>query len=201
MTRDGRDADTCIVGRDAAETRFVDRVAEFHRLISALDDAAAGNPSLILLGGDAGVGKTRLLAEFAANVDALVLRGGCLPLGERGLPFAPVVDVLRGLIAGGLVADVPPALARLVPGAAADPAETPGGQAHLFSAFLDLLERLSADRTVAVILEDPPMARTVRHASCCPSPLTTCVRSDSSIDRELPRRRSGPRASAPAVAR
>ena len=132
----------------------MDRVDEFHRLITALDDASAGNPSFILLGGDAGVGKTRLLSEFAENVDALVLRGGCLPLGERGLPFAPVVEVLRGLMTGGLMAEVPPTLARLVPGTAIDPSETATGQAHLFSAFLDLLEGLSSDRTVTLIIED-----------------------------------------------
>jgi DNA-binding CsgD family transcriptional regulator/tetratricopeptide (TPR) repeat protein len=145
---------TWVVGRETAGTRFVDRIDELDRLMTALDDATAGHPSLMLVGGDAGVGKTRLLAEFVGAVDGLVLRGGCLPLGERGLPFAPVVEVLRGLIADGRIPEASPALERLVSGAPAGPSERPSGQAHLFLAFLRLLEDLSADRPVALILED-----------------------------------------------
>ena len=84
------------MGRKATESVFVDRVDELRSLREALDDAALGHPSLVLLGGDAGVGKSRLLAEFTDGADAVVLRGGCLPLGERGLPFAPIIEVLRG---------------------------------------------------------------------------------------------------------
>jgi hypothetical protein len=51
--------------------------------------------------GDAGVGKTRLLAEFTGGLDAVVPRGGCLPLGATGLPFSPVVEVLRALTGEG----------------------------------------------------------------------------------------------------
>ena len=142
------------VGRGTAGTRFVDRIEELDHLVTALDDAAAGQPSLVLLGGDAGVGKTRLLAEFTGSIDGWVLRGGCLPLGERGLPFAPVVEVLRGLIADGRISEVPPALQMLVSGEPVGMPERPSGQAHLFLAFLQLLEELSANITVALILED-----------------------------------------------
>ena len=44
------------MGRKATETAFVDRVDELRSLQEALDDAALGHPSLVLLGGDAGVG-------------------------------------------------------------------------------------------------------------------------------------------------
>ena len=147
-------AHTEAVGRETAGTRFVDRIDELDRLVAAFDDAATGHPSLVLLGGDAGVGKTRLLAEFTGSVDGWVLRGGCLPLGERGLPFAPVVEVLRGLIAEGRLSEAPPALEMLISGEPVGLSERPSGQAHLFLAFLHLLEELSADRTVALILED-----------------------------------------------
>jgi hypothetical protein len=47
------------------------------------------------------VGKTRLLAEVTGTLDAVVLRGGCLPLGATGLPFSPIVEVLRDLAGDG----------------------------------------------------------------------------------------------------
>jgi hypothetical protein len=57
--------------------------------------ADGGEASLVVVGGDASVGKTRLLAEVTGTLDALVLRGGCPPLGATGLPFSPIVEVLR----------------------------------------------------------------------------------------------------------
>jgi predicted ATPase len=45
---------------------FVGRRMERSRLDAALERAAAGEPSLVLIGGDAGIGKTRLLSEFVA---------------------------------------------------------------------------------------------------------------------------------------
>ncbi|HET7516520.1 MAG TPA: AAA family ATPase, partial [Actinomycetes bacterium] len=103
-----------------------------------------------MVGGDAGVGKTRLLAEFTGTLDAVVLRGGCLPLGATGLPFSPIVEVLRALADDGL----PPVLARLVPGLSAQASPGLSSQAELFQAFLGLLERLAAARTVVLVLED-----------------------------------------------
>ena len=142
------------MGRKATETAFVDRVDELRSLQEALDDAALGHPSLVLLGGDAGVGKSRLLAEFTDGAEALVLRGGCLPLGERGMPFAPVIEVLRGLVAVGIMPDASPSLARLTPGSRDAPSQTPIDQNSLFLAFLALLEDLAKDRTTVLILED-----------------------------------------------
>ena len=54
---------------------------------------AGGEPLVALVSGEAGVGKTRLadqVAVTAAEQGVLVLRGGCVPLGEEGVPFAPV---------------------------------------------------------------------------------------------------------------
>src|SRR5262245_17085067 len=63
---------------------------------AALDRAAPG--TTLLVGGEAGIGKSRLTAEFcrrAAARDALVLTGGCVPFGRSPLPFTPVVEALR----------------------------------------------------------------------------------------------------------
>src|SRR5262245_41409225 len=80
--------------------RFVGRARELAWLHDLLARAAAGEPLVALVGGEAGVGKTRLVEQLAASAEqqgVRVLRGGCVPLGEEGLPFAPVTETLRGL--------------------------------------------------------------------------------------------------------
>ena len=77
---------------------FVGRAAELTQLRHALWLAAGGQPSTRLVAGDAGIGKTRLTAEFvtaARGSGAQVLIGDCLPLGDSGLPYAPFVGALR----------------------------------------------------------------------------------------------------------
>src|SRR5512147_1712494 len=80
---------------------FIGRQTELGILTEAVDRAAAGMASTILIGGDAGIGKTRLVTELAAHASAagaLVLEGGCVALGDGGgLPFAPIVEALRRL--------------------------------------------------------------------------------------------------------
>jgi predicted ATPase len=49
---------------------FVGRTEELERLDAALAQAAAGQPTVLLIGGEAGVGKTRLVAEFAGRARA-----------------------------------------------------------------------------------------------------------------------------------
>jgi AAA ATPase domain len=79
--------------------RFVGRTQELARLHQLLARAGDGEP-LVVVGGEAGVGKTRLVEQLAAGAagqGVRVLGGGCVPLGEEGLPFAPLVEALRGL--------------------------------------------------------------------------------------------------------
>jgi DNA-binding CsgD family transcriptional regulator/tetratricopeptide (TPR) repeat protein len=65
----------------------------------ALDGAAEGRGGAILLSGEAGVGKTRLVTEFVAarGAGATVLVGGCLALADGAPPYWPVIDALRSL--------------------------------------------------------------------------------------------------------
>src|SRR5262249_23626330 len=68
---------------------------------AALGRARAGGPSAVLIGGEAGIGKSRLMSEFtagAAEAGARVLAGGCLDLGTEGVPFAPFAAMLRALV-------------------------------------------------------------------------------------------------------
>jgi predicted ATPase len=84
----------------AATPAFVGRAAELAALVDAYGQAAGGRGTTALLGGEAGVGKSRLVAEMAAQArrrGARVLVGQCLDLESGGLPYAPVVDILRTL--------------------------------------------------------------------------------------------------------
>ncbi len=79
-------------------TRFVGRAAELAELCAALAASAAGNPSLALVAGESGVGKSRLAGELtraARESGARVLSGDCVELGEGELPYAPLVGALR----------------------------------------------------------------------------------------------------------
>jgi hypothetical protein len=94
---------------------FVGRTEELARLAAAADRAAAGTPTAVLIGGEAGVGKTRLVGELVASArqaGATVLVGGCVELGGEGVPFGPLIEALRPFLR-----DLDePELARLVPG-------------------------------------------------------------------------------------
>jgi DNA-binding CsgD family transcriptional regulator/tetratricopeptide (TPR) repeat protein len=150
--------------------RFVGRTRELARLGGLLVRAAGGEPLVVLLGGEAGVGKTRLVEQLAAAAQGQgtrVLVGGCVPLGEEGLPFAPVVQALRGLAgeldAAGLQAVAGPAegeLGRLLPDlawggeAAAGTAVAGAGQGRLFELLLGVVGRLAASAPLLWVLED-----------------------------------------------
>ena len=126
------------MGGAVATSRFVGREAELGRLEAAFRAVDGGEPAAVCLGGEAGVGKTRLVSRFADRVrerGGTVLIGGCVELGEASLPYAPVVEALRGLGRGlgpatldELVGPGRPLLARLLPelGQGEESAERPG---------------------------------------------------------------------------
>ena len=149
---------------------LVGRSAEFVRLRAAFELALDGQSGATLVGGEAGVGKTRLVTEFAelARAEgAEVLQGGCILLGEGALPYAPVVEALRGLIRrlppdelDQLVGPGRSELARLVPDLGPVISEAASGfslgsaQGRMFELLLGVLERLAAVRPVVFIVED-----------------------------------------------
>ena len=133
----------------------------------------------MLVGGDAGAGKTRLVEEFtdsARGQGVRVLTGGCLELGDGGLPYGAVSEVLRGLaqevglpelrrLAGPDARE----LQRLAPGVR--PVDQRGGegpgveldassQLRLFEALLGLIGRLAAKGPLVVVFEDVHWADT-----------------------------------------
>jgi ATP/maltotriose-dependent transcriptional regulator MalT len=142
---------------------FVGRSAQLAELRAALRDAAEARPSLALVGGESGVGKSRLAGELrrhARDAGARVLSGDCVELGEDELPYAPLLSALRPL-----VRDEDPALDQLAPSyRAAIEAIMPGlgsgrspgdaTQSRVFEALLALLESLGESGPVVLVVED-----------------------------------------------
>jgi class 3 adenylate cyclase/tetratricopeptide (TPR) repeat protein len=145
---------------------LVGRVEELQLLTAAKARAAGGEPAVVLVGGEAGVGKTRLVAELTADPaanGARMLVGGCVPVGEGALPYAPIVAVLRMLLTDlgaeavrGLTGPSWAELARLAPGLG-QPQRDPAGEAaqsRLFELLLGLLGRLAQQAPLVLVVED-----------------------------------------------
>ncbi|MDR6866768.1 DNA-binding NarL/FixJ family response regulator [Microbacterium resistens] len=80
---------------------MVGRDAELALLREALRRAAGGEASSVLVAGEAGIGKSRLVGEFraAAGGEATVLVGWCLDYGSTPAPYGPLPALLRGVLA------------------------------------------------------------------------------------------------------
>ena len=89
-----------VVSRRVSSERFVGRSLQLDLLSGVLERATQGRPSFAFVGGESGVGKTRLLREFESRAvasGARVLLGQCLELGGAQIPYAPLVGALRPL--------------------------------------------------------------------------------------------------------
>ena len=158
----GNQSSPIIVGRDA----------ELARIERGLKDAGQGHPVVVLLRGEAGIGKSRLVREAierARSGGSPILHGACLDLGGDGLPYLPFVEALRGL-----VRETPPDVLRelLGPGlpdvslllpelsvldpTIGSPAESEFGvdRARLFERILGFLGRLGATAPTLAVVED-----------------------------------------------
>ena len=92
------------VGRRATSTVLIGRADERARLDAAFRSVCDGVPVTVLVAGEAGVGKTRLVTDFADDVrsEATVLIGGCI---DERVPYSPVADALRSLVRSGWAPD------------------------------------------------------------------------------------------------
>jgi len=96
-------------------TRFVGRQHELDLLRSRLDSAKRGQGQIVGIGGDAGIGKSRLIFEFRQGLAAqprVYLEGHCHSHGAA-MPYLPALDLLRE-ICGITDADVPEAIAQKI---------------------------------------------------------------------------------------
>jgi DNA-binding CsgD family transcriptional regulator/tetratricopeptide (TPR) repeat protein len=160
-----------LIGRDAELTEIASLLGV--RSSPAKDVSSLAEPVHVVLSGDAGVGKTRLLVELrdlAVAEGWRVVAGHCLDFGDSALPYLPFSEVLGRLEAElpelvGRVAQAHPALARLQPGrrvmAATDGGPTSGrmegesvDRADLFAAVHSLLEEAARLAPVLLVIED-----------------------------------------------
>ena len=88
------------MARTVAGSPFVARTQQLELFGAAVERARGGESGALLISGDAGVGKTRLLTrmtELAEAAGALVVVSHCIDLGDVGLPYLPFVDALKHL--------------------------------------------------------------------------------------------------------
>ena len=150
---------------------FVGRSEEIERLQVMLDGASGGAVGTVLIGGEAGVGKTRLLSEFRSRAQASgarVLVGGCVDLGDGARPYDPFVAALRPWLLSlarddfkRIVGPARSAVLQLIPDLFADeevqqPTDRPGSvtQSTMYLQVLGLIERIAADQVTVIALED-----------------------------------------------
>jgi class 3 adenylate cyclase len=196
--------------RELPPTGYVGRVAERARLEELWRQARAGSLRLALIGGEAGVGKTRLsthLALGAHGEGASVLYGRCDE--DLGVPYQPWAQALRHFVAqapqsvlrahverhGGDLARLTPELSERVPELPAPRQSDPETERYLlYAAVTGLLEQGGAQQPVVLILDDlhwadGPTLSLLRHVVATGASLRVLVVGtyrDSDLSREHP---------------
>ena len=156
---------------EAAVLPFIGRRDEMERLLQAWSRAAGGRGTCAFVGGEAGIGKSRLALEFAHAVEE---RGGRVLVGAtsspEAIPYESVVDALRSALA--LVASLKPSVslasvASLVPEIharvalpALPPLDPASERLRLFESLARCIADLARPRPVLLILEDVHWAQT-----------------------------------------
>lgn len=151
--------------------RFIGREAELLWLRERLEEARRGHGDFIFVAGEAGVGKSRLLAELALQArqaEARILEGKCY-LFEAALPYGPLIEAFRGLLhtlgpadaaalLGPQAAEVVkllPELAGVLPGIQPSPPLGPHEErSRLFESLYLVLRRIAAEAPLILTLED-----------------------------------------------
>jgi DNA-binding CsgD family transcriptional regulator/tetratricopeptide (TPR) repeat protein len=157
---------------------IVGRDAELARIDEARERAGTGQPVIVLLRGEAGIGKTRLIGdaiERARAAGSPILHGACLDLAGEGLPYLPFVEAIRNFVratdrdrAIELLGPALSDLGRIVPevaalgagagllveGTAPDRPDSSVDRARLFERLLGFLDRLAATDPVLAVVED-----------------------------------------------
>jgi DNA-binding CsgD family transcriptional regulator len=151
---------------------MVGRHADLANLNDRLDEVRAGAPFTVIISGEAGIGKTRLVREFEAGLpdDVRLLTGQCVDLGTVAAPYSPVKTALRTLVADEgaerVLEAVGPGRAALVallpelatsdaePAATKAPAAAGAATGQLHEAIAVLLETFSRERPIVFLIED-----------------------------------------------
>ena len=146
-----------------SERRLIGREVELAQLGQAFEQARSGQGRLVLVVGEAGIGKTRLVMELAAEA---AQRGATVVVGHgfetaRVLPLGPWVDAFRSAQIVGdrpLMDQLDPIwraeLGRLFPEVGGESLQPSGDAARLFEAVSRLIGQLAARAPVLLMLED-----------------------------------------------
>jgi DNA-binding CsgD family transcriptional regulator/tetratricopeptide (TPR) repeat protein len=145
--------------------RLVGRARELGELRAALDAVRSGGNRTIVIAGEAGIGKTRLLDELTSHADGVtVLTGQCADEGSGPLPYGGLTGLLHGIVrtigpeaavaaagpaAGALSAVAPQLVASQLVAPASD-----AGADRIPEILADLLGGLAAERPLVVVIED-----------------------------------------------
>jgi class 3 adenylate cyclase len=181
---------------------FVGRVDAVDTLVRSWKDASTGERRAVVVSGEPGVGKSRLVASVTRQADddgALILYGRCEE--DLAVPYQPFADALRNavqsaprdLIAahvavhGGALRRLFPKLMAPEPPEAAPEAE----QLRIIAALTDLLDRLCEEQPVVLVIEDihwaaPATVRALRHLINVEDPaafLLLATYRDTEVDR------------------
>jgi DNA-binding NarL/FixJ family response regulator/tetratricopeptide (TPR) repeat protein len=156
-----------VAGSSIVSPVLVGRETELAAIDGALQRALAGEPVTLVVGGEAGVGKSRLIAELVSRARAAgtrALAGGCVELDGGGIPLAPLVDMLRALAAelpddelDGLLGPARGEIGRLVPelsGPSEAPAPNDPDPSRILELLLGVIGRLVAERPLLLVIED-----------------------------------------------
>ncbi|HYU65436.1 MAG TPA: AAA family ATPase [Jatrophihabitantaceae bacterium] len=151
------------MARRVQSRQLVGRTDELAALLDAATAAAGGQARTVLISGDAGIGKSRLITEAAAHARSegfIVALGGCLQLGEVSVAYAPLVEALRDLRVqlgeDELDALAGPGLAEIgaLFGEGDGSTRPPSGSSSLFEHLLAFLTRLGQRQPVMLVFED-----------------------------------------------
>ena len=133
----------------------VGRHAEYARVRRAVADTVqAQTPNVLLVTGEAGIGKSHLLDAIARDMKS----AGGIAFGARGFepeamrPYGLWMDLLRGMVRAPRGSHDCADLGMLLPDAG--PATAPGDRGRLFDAVVDLLGKIAAEQAVAITLDD-----------------------------------------------
>ena len=150
----------------ASAPGIVGRSDELAALDRALGQVAGSGGGLVVVEGDAGIGKTTLVDAWSRRVegDAVVLRGRCDELG-RDLPLQPVADALVEHLrmvgperAGSILGEDAPALAPLLGPVTASQAtvvaDTESALARIFASLVSVLDRVGDGSPTVLVVED-----------------------------------------------
>ncbi len=150
---------------------LIDRVNDLATLQALIDQAKSGRGQVVLLSGEAGIGKSRLVAEaktYATAQDFLLLQGQCFPT-DRSCPYAPLLDLLRAHLAtssrvhvGAEMGSLASALSPLLPDLLPLPSDLPPlsplapeqEKRRLFAALAHLFLRPATKHPALLIVED-----------------------------------------------